>query len=614
MNGSGTTRVLTRLWFVVIAVVAIAVLYLAKILFLPLAFAVLFAFLLAPLVSQLERIHLPRQLSSLVVILGFATLLGFAGWALFSQLVDIVNDLPTYRSNIEQKISALHIPNNSAFGRAAQEVQRLGDQLGIGDSGTAQNARGTARKPLGATPDHPVQVKEVAHTSHRLDQLSGVLEPLTTAFLTAVFTFFVLLQREDLRNRIILLSGDRNISVITQAMDDAGRRISRYFRLQLLVNLVYASIIATALFFIGLPHPLLFGAIAGLCRFIPYLGPPIAGSLPTILALAVFPQWSKSLWVIGVFVVLEVVTANYAEPRIYGRHTGLSSLAILVAAAFWTLIWGPVGLLLSVPLTVCLVVMGRHLPSLEFMTVLLGDQPAIPPWTCFYQRLLAGDERQASEILEAFLEGKTLQEGFDAVLVPALMAAEQDKLQNELDGETLRSIRRATRELIEEAGFRDRETAGALEPHETASGTIKILCIPIRDETDELAGLMLARALNSEGMQATAAPVQRLDKMLQQTTDQAPDVLVLTGLPPVGIARSRRLYSSLRARNPRLRIVIGIWNYTEEPSEPARQISGSEEPKVFSSISSAVAEIRSFTGSASTVNPSTEQLSNQNAA
>ena len=400
-----SARMLSRLWFLTITVVAIAVLYLAKVLFLPLAFAILFAFLLSPVVGLLERMRFSRSLASVVVIVGFAALLGTAGWMMFSQLVDVANDLPTYRDNIEEKMAAIHSPSDSAFSRAQREVENLSEQLGIANTNPAPDMHAAdnkdGKKPLGATAQHPLQVREVSRPTGRLDQLGGVLEPLTTASLSVVFTFFVLLQREDLRNRLIRLSGDRNLTVMTQAMHDASRRISRYFSLQLAVNVVYALAFAMVLYFIGLPHPLLFGTLAGLLRFVPYIGPPVAALVPTVLSLAVFQGWSKSAMIVGAFAVLELLTANYLEPRIYGRHTGLSALAIVVAAAFWTLIWGPVGLILSVPLTVCLVVMGRHVPSLEFLTVMLGDKPVIPPWTNFYQRLLARDEREAGEILES---------------------------------------------------------------------------------------------------------------------------------------------------------------------------------------------------------------------
>jgi predicted PurR-regulated permease PerM len=571
------------------------------VLFLPLAFAILFAFLLSPVVGLLERLRLSRALSSVVVIVGFAALLGMAGWVVFSQLLDVTNDLPTYADNIEEKMAAIHSPSDSAFSRAQAEVEKLSEQLGIANTNAIPEAHPgdgkNAKKPLGATPQHPVQVREVSRASGRLDQLGGVLEPLTTASLSVIFTFFVLLQREDLRNRLIRLSGDRNLTVMTQAMHDASLRISRYFSLQLAVNIVYALTFATVLYFIGLPHPMLFGTLAGLCRFVPYIGPPIAALVPTILSLAVFPGWTKSLLIIAVFALLELITGNYAEPHIYGRHTGLSALAILVAAAFWTLIWGPVGLILSVPLTVCLVVMGRHIPSLEFLTVMLGDKPAIPGWTCFYQRLLARDEREAGEILEKSLRDRSLEETYDEVLIPALVLAEEDRLHGDLEEGTERFIRQSARELIEELGFKDAETERRPDDTEPAGKKrgrpLRVMCVPVRDEVDELAAMMLAQSLEGGRVHAFAVPARRMNDMLNAVTVEGPDVVFLSGLPPYGMARSQRLYRSLRARNPQLKIMIGIWNYPESPAAAGEEIGGIDEVRVFTRLTAAVAEVRS---------------------
>ncbi|HEY2018133.1 MAG TPA: AI-2E family transporter, partial [Bryobacteraceae bacterium] len=505
MNGSGTARILSRLWFVIIAVLTIAILFLAKVLFLPLAFSVLFAFLLAPLVNWLERLRLPRALASILVILLFAGILGAAAWMLFTQLVAVTNDLPIYRDNIAQKMQAIHSPSNSAFSRARREVERLSDQFGRSNSSAilpAEHPKADGQ-PLGSSPERPVQVREVARSTGRLDQLGGILEPLTTSFLCVVFTFFVLLQREDLRNRVIHLSGDRNLSMMTEAMKDASARITRYFSLQLLVNLIYGTLVFIALYAVGLPHAILFGSMAGLLRFVPYLGAPVAALLPTLLSLAVFHGWTHSLLIMGTFALLEIVTANYAEPRIYGKHTGLSSLAILVAAAFWTLIWGPVGLILSVPLTVCLIVIGRHVPALEFLTVMLGDKPVVPPATCYYQRLLAHDEREAGDILDTCLKDSSLQCIFDSVLVPALIMSEQDRLEGDLDTSSVEFIRQTTRELIEELGFR--ETSGPedspVRPARKAPPK-KVLCVPVRDETDELGAMMLCQLLEAAGDEA----------------------------------------------------------------------------------------------------------------
>jgi predicted PurR-regulated permease PerM len=602
MNGSASARNLSRLWLLTAGVVAISVLYLAKILFLPLAFAFLFAFLLAPLVARLERLHLTRTLAAVLVILVFAALLTCVGWVFFTQLVAIANDLPTYRGNIAQKMASIHSPSNSAFSRAEQEVERLGDELGRSNSSPSNPTSGLnpERKPLGTSPERPVQVREVSRGPARLDQLGGILEPVTTALLSVVFTFFVLLQREDLRNRVIHLTGERNVTSITQAMRDASARISRYFSLQLLVNAIYGALIAAVLYAIGMPHSLLFGTLAAILRFVPYIGWMGAAALPTVLSLAVFHGWQKSLIILGTFPVLEVVTGNYIEPHIYGKHTGLSALAILIAAAFWTLLWGPVGLVLSVPLTVCLVVIGRHMPALEFLTIMLGDQPTIPQWTRFYQRLLAHDSREAGEILESALRDMPLEQVYDRVLIPALVKSEEERQNSNIDESSVRFIRQASREFIDELGFRENygaETHALATPANRADqAAIKVVCVPVRDETDELAALMASQVIDGQSVHAIALPAGRIDEVLNAVSQEKPDVVLLSALPPFGLARSHRIYSNLRARNAKLRIMIGIWNYPDDPAEAAKKISGAEEGRVWTRLRDALAEVRLIAG------------------
>jgi predicted PurR-regulated permease PerM len=655
MNGSPTARMLTQLWFVTIAVLAVAVLYLAKVLLLPLGIAILFAFLLAPVVALLERIRLPRPAAAVLVIFAFAALLLVATWTIFTQLVAIADELPVYRDNITQKLEALHRPSNSAMGRIQRALQKLSDELGIVNStatAALQPPGKAVQKPIGTTPDHPLQVREVGARTGRLDQLGGILEPLTTAFLAVVFTFFVLLQREDLRNRVIRLSGDRNLSLMTQAMRDASRRISRYFLLQVAVNIAYGALVCVALYFIGLPHSLLFGALAALCRFVPYIGAPVAALAPTLLSIAVFHGWQHTVLILAVFSVLEVVTANYAEPHIYGRHTGLSSLAILIAAAFWTLIWGPVGLILSVPLTVCLVVMGSHIPSLGFLAVLLGDQPVIPPYTSFYQRLLAHDEREAADLLFSALKSDPLVTVYDAIFIPALTLVEKDRQQGDLDDTTLGFIRECTSDLVEELGFRASEeqsgnAAGAASGANSASfpnsanaasrGTNSAntaIIVPIRDGADDLVSTMLAQVLNLAGFRAACLPVRAIHETVATVTEQNPAIVFLSGMPPVAMARANRLFRSLRNtprtspqraagagtnhrssqqlpagvndRNPQqqahvagaepdLRIVIGIWNYTDNPTRAAQMISRTEELHISTSLADALTQAQSLT-------------------
>lgn len=616
MNPSATARMLSQLWFITIAVLAIAVLYMAKVLLLPLGFAILFAFLLAPVVAFLERLRLPRPIAALCVILAFAGLLCVATWAIFTQLVSIANDLPTYGGNIAQKMQTLHSPSNSAYSRAQREIQYISEQLGIANSTGALPPPGERdANPIGSTPDHPIQVREVGRPTGRLDQLGGIIEPLTTALLSVVFTFFVLLQREDLRNRLIHLSGDRNLSRVTQAMSEASRRVSRYFLLQVAVNVVYGTLVCTALYFIGLPHWFLFGALAFLCRFVPYIGAPIAALTPTVLSLAVFPGWRHSAEIFGVFVVLEIVTANYVEPHVYGKHTGLSSLAVLIAAAFWTLIWGPVGLILSVPLTVCLVVMGSHIPSLEFLTVLLGDQPVIPPYTAFYQRMLAHDEREAADILENSLKTESLTAVYDSILIPALTLVEMERQKGDLEEATVNFIRDTTSEMVDELGFRaieeekefaESSSADPIEENLSAPPSLvpqslspsvpvlSVLVIPVRDGFDDLISTMLTQILNQAGFHATCIPIQRIDETVSAVVGQKPDMVFLSGMPPVAMARANRIFRSLRSANPALKIVMGIWHYNEDPSHAAQMISRTEDLYISTSLADAVAAARAL--------------------
>lgn len=619
MVGSSMTRVLSRLYITLISVLVIAILYLAKVLFLPLAFAILFAFLLAPAVSLFERMRLPRILAVLIVILGFGSVLGIIGWTVLNQLVDVADDLPVYGTDIAEKMAAIHGPTNSPFGRARREVEHLNQQLGLANSTPATAAmlqHPSDQKAPGTSAEKPLQVQEVERPSGRLVQLGGIVEPLLTGFLSVVFTFFVLLEREDLRNRVIRLTGHDHLNLMTQAMNDASRRISRYFLLQAMVNTVYGALVFIALYLVGLPHALLFGALSAMLRFIPYVGAPFAALLPTILSLGVFHEWTNSLYIMSIFLFLEVVTANYAEPRLYGKHTGLSSLAILIAAAFWTLLWGPVGLILSVPLTVCLVVVGRHVPYLEFLTVMLGDQPAIAPSAGFYQRLLARDEREAEEILENCLKEKSLEELYDTVILPALVMSEQDRHQKDLEESTVRFILKTTRDLIEELGTKEaaeptkENTSGILSAEVTPTIIPKVLSIAVHDDADELGAIMLAQLLECRGMRSIAVPVGRLEQVLSIASTENPDVAFLCGLPPFGMARSRRLYRSLRVQHPQLKIMIGIWKYPDDGAKAAQEISRGEEGRITTTLAEAVAQVRSFLG----VSDATAPVNEENAA
>jgi AI-2E family transporter len=284
-----------------------------------------------------------------------------------------------------------------------------------------------------------------------------------------------------------------------------------------------------------------------------------------------------------IFFCMEIVTANLLEPHVYGKHTGLSSLAILVAAIFWGLIWGPIGLVLSVPLTVCLVVVGAHVPNLQFLTVLLGDQPVMPPEAHYYQRLLANDQREASQVLESHLKSSSLENLFDTVLIPALNLAEQDRHRNELDDATISFITQTTKDLVDELSLRRDDSRTDDVPVEP-SGQEKIVCLPVRDDADEIVGIMLAQLLERAGHSATAIQIGSVERMLAEVAGADPEVICLSALPPYAISHARGIYRRLRAQESRARIIIGLWNYTDDPVKAAAEISGGEQNLICTTL------------------------------
>ena len=438
-------------------------------------------------------------------------------------------------------------------------------------------------------------MREVGASPARLDALDGALGILLTVLLVVVFTFFMLLNREELRNRFIRLTGRGNLNVMTQAMDDASRRVSRYLSLQLLVNASFGAIIAITLQLIHMPHAFLWGFLSCLLRFIPYIGAPVAAALPLAMSIAVFDGWGNTLLIMAAFLVLELVTGNFVEPHLYGRYTGLSSLAILIAAIFWSLIWGPVGLVLSVPLTVCLVVVGSHVPSLGFLTILLGDQPVMPPEAHYYQRLLANDAHEARQVLETYLEDKSVPQLYDAVLLPALHLAEQDRHSNALDEATVRFITQTTRELVEEIGMRADQPGRGETARETASRVAansppfspdckRTTCVPVRDDADEIVALMLAQLMERAGCPAKAIAIGTVDRMIADTLASDPDIVCLSAMPPYAVSHARNIYRRIRRQNPNIKILIGLWNYTEDPVKAANEISEGETNQICTNL------------------------------
>ena len=588
---------LFHLLAVVVAVVAIATLYFARIVLIPFALALLFTFILTPLVKILERAHFGRILSVLLVVLLSVGACGAVGWTVAKLFTQVVDQLPDYKANIRTKLTSLHWSNHHALDNASQTMTEIGKDLAAtpavlpsGDSTVTQSSPKRA-----AAQPRPIPVEVVKPPALPLESMQNVLGLLASVLIVLVFTIFMLIRREDLRNRLISLAGDGNLQLVTQTLDDASARVSRYLLLQSVVNTCYGIFVGVGLHFIGLPGALLWGVIVGTLRFLPYIGPPLGGITPLLLSLAVFDGWTRPLIVLGLFVFTELLVSNLVEPFLYGIHTGISSLAILVAAIFWTAIWGPIGLVLSTPLTVCLLVVGRHVPRLRFLQILLGDEPALAPDSRFYQRLLAMDHEEARQVLEKCLEGQTLEELYDSVLIPALSLAEQDRHENRLEDANQKFIVQSTRELIDEfweprgedpvtvaEGGGRGELSRAVAQRAAESG--KILCLPARDEADEIVAIMLAQVLETAGHQAQYVPLGTAAEMLAQVKEEKPDAVCISALPPFAIPHARALYAKLRAQDARLRIIVGLWNFSDDPLKVNRRLGLAEGTRAFATL------------------------------
>lgn len=528
--------------------IAAGVLYLARDVLIPFALAILLAFLLAPAARRLERFKLGRVLSTvLVVVFGFS-LIGAVGYVAGTQAVSLAAKLPEYRKNIGAKIRDLKTPGE---GRIAQ----------------AQKALKDLEKQADPTPRPPLQVTPTPQSTYAqlIEFVTPFAKPLGTALAVIVFTILMLLHRESMREKLIGLIGPRRINVATQALDEASYRVSRYLFMQLVVNACFGIPFGIALYFIGIPNAALWGLLAILLRFIPYAGVWIAVSMPLVLAFAISDGWSQVAWVAGVFLTLELVLINIVEPLVYGRSAGLSPIAIILAALFWTLLWGPVGLLLATPLTVCVAVMGRYMPELGYLNVILGVEPVLSPPARFYQRLLAMDEDEAEDLAEDFANEKGLLALYDEMVIPALALAEQDRHAHTLEEQRERFIFDTVRGLVEY--LEDRRTMEG-EPTDEVTAKPKnvvhrpappVCILAARDEADHVAALVLARMLEAPGFNPQVTPYPRPAETLEQIEQKACKVVCISAVPPHAAAQAGQLCKRLKQRFPEVKVMVALW-------------------------------------------------------
>jgi predicted PurR-regulated permease PerM len=567
-------------------VAAVAALYFGRDIFIPLAIAVLLTFALAPVVSWLRKLRIPRPAAVVsVVVAAFASMFLFAA-VVGTQLGNLAENLPLYQSNIEAKMQAIKDANvgEGVFSRVSKLLERLDRQIGedrppTGGDHLDQQKEGVAPLPVEVIEPKP-QPLQVLQTV-----IGPLVEPLATSGIIVVVVIFMLLKREDLRDRFIRLVGASDLHRTTEALQDAGRRVGQYLLMQLIVNIAYAVPIGIGLWIIGVPNAPLWALLALVLRFVPYIGPVIASIFPLALALAVDSGWTMVLWTAALFIVLELVSNNVVEPWLYGSRTGLSPLAIIVAAIFWTWLWGPLGLLLSTPLTVCLVVLGRHVPQFEFLDVVFGNEPVLEPHKQLYQRLLAGDPDEATDRAEKFLEENDLVSFYETVAIPALALGEFDRARGVMTDDRRGRVAESAITLVdnledyaeEEAAENDEDESDLSQdkpaddtaedaPTELPDGTGKtVLCAGGRGELDNAAAAMLTQVLTVQGTSASMVEHHMLDPTQLRALDlNGIHAVVIGFLNAESLPQARYIVRRLKRSQSSLRVGVVFWTLHEE--------------------------------------------------
>ncbi len=594
-----------------VGVVVVAALYFAKEVLIPITLAILLSFILAPAVALLRRIGLgrvPAVLLAVVVALGI--ILGLGG-VIGTQVAQLATDIPQYAATVEKKVQAVRAYTVGRLASVTAGINRPTPPAGSGpapagtiNEGGAAPAPAAASAPPASTTNTPLALAE--------RYLSPILSPLATTGIVLVVAIFVLLQQEDLRDRLIRLFGATDLHRTTVAMDDAARRLSKYFLTQLAINATFGLVIGVGLYFIGVPSPVLWGLLSGLLRFVPYIGSFISAGLPLALAAAVDPGWTMAIWTAALYLVVELTVSQAVEPLLYGHSTGLSPFAVVVSAIFWSWLWGPVGLILSMPLTLCMVVLGRHVDRLEFLDVMLGDRPALTPVESFYQRVLAGDADEAQDQAEVLLKERSLSSYYDEVALKGLQLAANDAQRGALLPAQLERVKNTIKGLVSELDSHDdkepapvkaedadeaaarprdeRELPKAAPPDDAAQvpgdlaagwqSEAPVLCLAGKGPLDEAASAMLAQLLGKHGLHARTAPHEAASREEIGSLDVTGIAMICISYLDIAGSPShlRYLMQRLKRRLPGVPILVGLWPSEDEvlTSDRVRVVIGAD--------------------------------------
>ncbi|QDU21245.1 AI-2E family transporter [Urbifossiella limnaea] len=547
---------------IVSAAATIGVLYWARSIFIPVALAIFLTFVFSPVVTWFERRGIGRTLSVILVV-GLALLVsGGLGAILAAQIASLSDVLPDRKDEIVRKLTEVKVAvvgsGESRFGKLIEEIGNI-----------------FAPQPRDQQPGAPPPVVVESPGPNWMGQVetfaSPALEFVGQAAFAFLLTVFMLIKREDLRNRVIRLTGHGKVTTTTKAVDDASRRVSKFLFTQLLLNAGFALIVLVGLLLMGVKYAVMWGVLAFVMRYVPYIGSWIAAVPPALYVLAVTDGWGMTIAVAALFIVLELISNNVFEPLLYGPSMGLSEVAQLVAAGFWAFLWGPIGLILSGPLTVCLLVLGKHVSRFEFLDVLLGDEPVLPDRVAFYQRLAARDQDEASKIALATGDGDDAAVVYDRVIVPALCLAKRDHQDHDLPDEGLRFVTTAAREIGEEVALEHPPAATEGER------PVRVLIAAARDDVDQAGAELMSRLLDPNRWDVELATDEVLAaELLTRIERTKPAAVVIASLPPGGVAHTRYLVTRIKARFPDLRLVVGRWGRGEDFADDDAQAGGAD--------------------------------------
>lgn len=583
LKSSKVSSILSRIYGLLLLVFIILCLYFGKSLFIPFAIAILFTFILSPLINILEQ-YIGRIFSILIAFFMLVFVVGILAFVISKQLGEFAIEFPKYKANIENKLYSFDIGKDNPITVILDTINQLENHLPGKkiSSPTIENNPNAFSRPI-----------TVVKSSS--DNITGILQKIFVSLLnilgsTGLFfllLLFMLFSREDLRGRLIKLIGPTHVSATTLAMNDAGQRITYYLITQLCVNFIFGTIVAIGLYFIGIPNAFLWGGLAMLLRFIPYIGSWISAIFPFIIALAISPDWTMPILTLLLFIFLDLITGNIIEPLLFASNTGISSLALIVSAVFWTLLWGPIGLLLSTPLTVCIIVMGIHIPKLAFLNVLLSDEKGISLYEEFYQRLIDLDFSEATSLITHYLKNNSQIELYDSTILPALSAAEIDRRNDLIEEKQMTLFYQNIQMILDDMFMQNVKEGNTIE---APLKNYKILCLAASTERDEIASTMLMGVLIAASFKASTFQKANVNELIEFIEKEHFDAICISIVAPYLIIPAKKLARNLHQKFPDVKLIIGLWGALEISPEVEESLKHNGIDYIVFSLAQAVAQ------------------------